>query len=301
MTFQAYIDDSGSEPQSQVFVLAGFISTHEKWAALSDEWQEALGLSPKLEYFKMSEAARMGGQFSERLGWNERLRDDRVITFARIAQKHTLTKICAWIRHDDFEKHIMSLPVPVRRLSSDNPYILLFMQVVLAAAVYGTQAGITEACDFIFDEQSDLGVEALQWWPNFKWITENSSKSDLPKYIGSPPIFRDEKTFLPLQAADLYAWQARNDYVRNNRVPNQSIVIPSTVAMQVLDQLPLIHRPYHTDEVIRLREHLLAVGKRYAENFPDIPLLPPIEDKRARRKAHRNARRATEPKEKGSE
>src|SRR6266851_757494 len=70
MPFQAYIDDSGSEPQSPVFVLGGFIAPHEKWASFSEEWQAALDQDPKLEYFKMTEAAHLGGQFSRRRGWD---------------------------------------------------------------------------------------------------------------------------------------------------------------------------------------------------------------------------------------
>jgi hypothetical protein len=175
----------------------------------------------------------------------------------------------------------------------DSPYFILFMQTILATAIFGTQAGINEPCDYIFDEQVGFSEEMLAWWPNFKWIVNNSSRSDLPSLIGSPPIFRDEKQFLPLQGADLVAWQMRNDYVRNNRVANQTIVIPPTTAMRIIGELPMIHRPYHTDEVARLREYLLRVAKQYAEQFPDIPLLPPIKDRRARKKAYRNARKAT--------
>src|SRR4030095_7034583 len=40
--FQAYLDESTSNPVHEgVFVMAGWISTAEKWAVFSDEWQEA--------------------------------------------------------------------------------------------------------------------------------------------------------------------------------------------------------------------------------------------------------------------
>jgi hypothetical protein len=301
MVWQAFIDDSGSEPQSPIFVLGGLVADHTAWARFSDAWQAALDLTPKLEYFKMSEAGAMREQFSpSRYGWTETLRDDRVVTLAHIIRAHATARICAWIRHDDYETHIASLPTPVRRLMHDSPYFILFMQTILATAIFGAGAGISEPCDYIFDEQAKFSEEMLAWWPNFKLIVEHSSKSDLPSLIGSPPIFRNEKQFLPLQGADLVAWQMRNDYVRNNRVPNQTIVVPPTTAMRIIGELPMIHRPYHTAEVIRLREFLLGVGKQYAEQFPDIPLLPPITDKRARQKAHRDARKAT-PKPPSSE
>lgn len=68
---EVYVDDSGSEPQGEIFFLAGFISTVERWAAFSNEWDSALGLHPTLDYFKMSEAAGFWEQFSSSRGWNE--------------------------------------------------------------------------------------------------------------------------------------------------------------------------------------------------------------------------------------
>lgn len=52
-----------------------------------------------------------------------------------------------------------------------------------------------------------------------------------------------------------------------------------------------------TAEIIRLREHLLEVGKRFVEVNPNVTLFPPIEDKGARQRAHRAARNPT-PKKK---
>jgi hypothetical protein len=40
--FQAYIDETLGESPHGVFVMGGFISTAEAWAAFSDEWQQHL-------------------------------------------------------------------------------------------------------------------------------------------------------------------------------------------------------------------------------------------------------------------
>ena len=93
MVFQAFIDDSGNEPQSQIFVLAGFISTHKKWAEFSDEWQAELNKEPKLDYFKMHEAATLLGQFSKDRGWSESLRDNRVMSFVGTARKYATVRV----------------------------------------------------------------------------------------------------------------------------------------------------------------------------------------------------------------
>ena len=77
---QLAADASGNEPQSPIFVFGGLIAPAAKWADFSAAWQAALDEPPKIEYFKISEAANMGGQFSKRRGWTEAKRDDRVVT-----------------------------------------------------------------------------------------------------------------------------------------------------------------------------------------------------------------------------
>ena len=69
--FEFYADDSGSEPQGQIFFLAGFLSTIDRWVEFSNQWDEALRLPPSLDYFKMSEAAGFWEQFSSKYGWYE--------------------------------------------------------------------------------------------------------------------------------------------------------------------------------------------------------------------------------------
>src|ERR1700730_17739629 len=80
MALQGFFDDSGNEPTSPIFVLAGFITTNQQWAAFSDEWQLALDEPPRLKYFKMAEAEHFRGQFSKTKGWINENRDARLLT-----------------------------------------------------------------------------------------------------------------------------------------------------------------------------------------------------------------------------
>lgn len=252
---QLVADASGNEPQSPIFVIAGFVAPAARWADFSGAWQTALDLPPKLEYFKMSEAANMSGQFHKRRGWTEAKRDDRVVTLARIIRDHASVRVSAWIRQADFNKYIHPLPALMRNLGVDSPYVLLVQQLILAVAVFGDrQHGIKTPCDYIFDTEESFDEEIFAMWPMMKWLVRNSARSDIENFIGERPIFRDDKSFLPLQAADLYAWQARNHILDNNRVPNQTIKIPPNNILRILGQLSIINREYTTPEVIRLRD-----------------------------------------------
>jgi hypothetical protein len=130
MVLQAFVDDSGNDPQDEYLVLAGFVASVLEWIKFSDAWQAELDKSPKLKYFKMTEAHSLRGQFDRNLGWTESERDKRVRKFARIAAQYAHLRISTAIRHEHFEKYIKGLAVPERKLSSDSPYFLLFTHLI---------------------------------------------------------------------------------------------------------------------------------------------------------------------------
>jgi hypothetical protein len=282
---QAVIDDSGSEPQSRIFVLAGFAASANAWANFAVDWRAALDEPPKLEYFKMTEAANFGGQFARDKGWDEAKRDDRLISLTRIINKHACLLIHAAVRNDHFEKYIKSIPAPERTLAIDSPYVLMFTQIILAMATGGDQVGIRDACDFIFDEQGAFSKEALAFWPKLKALLDISPRSDLGKFVGSPPIFRDDKTFLPLQAADLYAWQIRQHFSRN-----QILIMPPSRILRQFENLPAISRVYDEPELKRLRDQLLKGGEIFAANNPTIPLVHAGKTKSERKRVRKQTK-----------
>jgi uncharacterized protein DUF3800 len=266
---QACIDDSGNEPTKPHFILAGFVAPAANWLALADEWRAALNEQPKLEYFKMNEAALLKGQFDPKKGWDEAKRDDRLIAFTRIIKKYVRIRIHAKIKHANFDKYIKSIPVPKRMLFTDSPYTLLFQQIILAMAVRGDLYGVNQPVDFIFDQQVGFSEEITDQWPQFNETIRLSSRSDLPALVGKLPEFRDEKCYLPLQAADLYAWQMRNYFVQNK---NPKLIVPVNRVLGQFVRIPMIERDYEEDELIRLRDYLLEIGKKYAEENPDVEL-----------------------------
>ena len=271
MVLQAFVDDSGSEPQSPLFVLAGFMSTAEQWADFSTDWAAALAEPPALEYFKAKEANRLRGQFDRHKGWDEERRDNRVSALISIIRKHAISRIHASVRTADFNTYIKNLPLPSRRLTSESPYTLLFMQIILSNAAWMAAHGdrLRQAhgpVDFIFDNQIGFSDEALLWWPSFKRILDEASRTDLPQYVGSAPIFRDEKQFLPLQAADLYAW-----HLRRNFVENQVLWMPPRRELRQFDEMPGFGRNLLPAEMNALHIHLVEVGRRFREKNPKVP------------------------------
>ena len=92
----------------------------------------------------------------------------------------------------------------------NEPYFMLFYQVVLSAAANAERIGWNPDCDFIFDEQGKLGEIAKSKWDWVKRNVDEIGVTDLSRHVGSPPIFRNDITFRPLQAADMFAWLVRD-------------------------------------------------------------------------------------------
>jgi hypothetical protein len=285
---QAVIDDSGSEPKSPTFILAGLVAPFGAWIAFIAEWRAILDKSPKLDYFKMSEAGSMTEQFHPSRGWTETLRDTRVLELAQVAAKYGAIRIHASIKHDDFERYIASVPAPERKLSIDRPYLLMFLQIIMALATGGDQFGLCGACDYIFDEQGAFGEEALNWWPNFKQSINAIARSDIKKFIGNRPMFRDEKDFLPLQAADLYAWHIR----KHANLTRNGLIIPASTVLRQFENMPAIGRNYGKKELNSLREHMLEAGALFATTNPHIPLHPLGKTKSERKKLRKKTKGA---------
>lgn len=203
--FQVFADESeGAEPGSRNhFVMAGLIGHSQHWALFSDEWRACLLSGPRhLDYFKMKEAAgKPSGQFH---GWSLKERDDKVRDLARIINKYA--QIVTW-SIIDLDAHAQTW---ARRLPKPNsePYFWPFQNTILATLFTLWDAGVREKFEVIFDENVIFGPRARSWYPMVRevgYVREPEASSILPV----DALFRDDKEFLPLQAADLYAWTLR--------------------------------------------------------------------------------------------
>src|SRR4030095_12684282 len=156
--FQAYLDESTSNPVHEgVFVMAGWISTAEKWAVFSDEWQELLDYRSahyrKIDYFH----------------WNEMRSDrdkERIPWFYRVIEKHAIAAISVVVdmpavnrvfKETDWPREAEDLEI------AKNPYSIAFSSTLWALLRSQRQLGIDSPIDFIFDETSNK-VQCMQGW-----------------------------------------------------------------------------------------------------------------------------------------
>jgi hypothetical protein len=191
---QACVDGSGTG-DPRLFVLAGGIATVEQWAAFSAEWQERLNMRPLLECFKQSEMVQSPERL-ERSGW-----------FERVLRDHVTALISCAIRTDELVKVVREIKWPVKVVNADkleNPYYFAFHAIMNKLAQHQVQLGISGPVDFIFDEEGEK-KNTLEAWDRIKL----SVTPQVRKLMGSTPIYRNDKQFLPLQGADLFAYWVR--------------------------------------------------------------------------------------------
>lgn len=204
MPVQVFADESEGAPPGvrNHFVMAGLIGYSEDWALFSDEWRICLLSGPRrLAYFEMKEAAGLSGLF---YGWSEGERDEKVRALAKIINKYA--KICIW-SVIDLEAHAQ---IWAKRLPKPNsePYFWPFQNTILAACFTLWDAGLRERFEMIFDENVIFGPRANAWYPMVREVG-SIREPEASVILPVDPLFRDDKEFLPLQAADLYAWTIR--------------------------------------------------------------------------------------------
>jgi hypothetical protein len=240
MCLTAYVDDSGSEPESPVYVLGGLVLPADWWRTLSNEWSGVLGASPSIEYFKASEVGdRVKGPFRNFTGPERTRKVNALVDVLCSAHPLALSISLEWKVFEGFRSKYNLLPI------GRDPYFFLYYSMIALSAQCAARESNPSPIDFVFDNQGDVGNSVVQWYQFFK--------DRMPSWLilGKTPEFGDEKLCPPLQAADLFAW-----YGRRNAL---NAFNPEWQWQQNVGQL--LNR-YHSRSEISL-EGLIAIAKDF--------------------------------------
>lgn len=204
--FQAVIDDSYNRKTGN-FVLAGHIATPESWASFSQEWEELLPTGGTLAkngkyHFHMTEMA----------GNPQRL--ERVPAFYWLIEKYVLLSLSCTVNIGDLHRAKARIWVPNLNIDwgfLENSYLFVFRALLdmfhthkhLINQVLPTH----EKIDFYFDNQAEKNT-ILKTWDEYII----ARPANLRDRFGAIPRFKDDQDFLPLQAADFWAWWVRKWY-----------------------------------------------------------------------------------------
>lgn len=212
LVLRAFMDGSGGRNHSGALVLAGYVSTVDKWLAFSKEWQLILEMPLRLRYFKMNEAVNLKSEFAD---WSESRRDERLRLFYGAIEQHVEFFLICIIPFVEFDKAVGKLPP-----FGFHPYYLAWAAIMGQIRKHQASFGITEKIDFVFDEEVMEKSVLLKNWCDMISATPPEES----QFVGSTPVFEDDEDFLPIQAADLIAWIQRNRWQASNE--GVSLYIP---------------------------------------------------------------------------
>lgn len=263
MVLQGFFDDSGSDPNSFVYILAGFVASPAQWAAFTDDWEKALHQPPRIEYFNNNEAMGLKGQFDKSRGWTEQKRDDRLVVLARIIRKHIAEKFSVAMRHEDYRRYMHGIPVAKRMKNLEHPYFMLFHEIMLCVAAFHSVIKGIPACQFVFDQQGEIGDRAAAWWPTFLASMKAAQFDFSPYFTKTKPTFGDDEELRPLQAADLFAGQLAR------AMRTDIVILPPSPSLRILMEMPGYHKVIDHQYLGRLRSDFMRMAKAIDAKEPE--------------------------------
>ena len=96
-----------------------------------------------------------------------------------------------------------------RSRPQNDPYFYPFQNTIVAAAWTLWDIGIREKFEIIFDENVIFGPRAKHWYPFYRRMLQIKEPT-MANILPVEPMFKTDDEFLPLQAADMFAWCMRN-------------------------------------------------------------------------------------------
>lgn len=211
LVLQAYIDES-YEPDG-VFVLGGYVSTAERWSRFASDWEKCL---PKFGVLD-SKSNQYHFKYNQMAALQERR--ERIPIFENIVMDHALFGLFCRIHIQDIQRAIGRIQIPAHKFVDfaewEHPYYVAYRCLMdmfhFNRDRFPDLVPEGEPIDFIFDDQLFEKKIIIETWRDY--IEE---KPDSVRHLyGRMPAFRDDKQFLPLQAADLIAGKVRENFTKD--------------------------------------------------------------------------------------
>lgn len=207
----AYLDESKDGPGKQVLVLAGYIGRDEDWEHLRTQWARLLEMFEIREFHATDceagwgDFAHMSGSGRTKLQWR----------FVRLLSDPA-NEVIGHLSAVDLRPYVPLLPrfksarriPPGQAVNGDlgDPYFLALQLAVefIAKSAWVSALPPEEKVEFVLDETS-LGGRARALYESIK---NDKNFSAWTGRLGGVRLLSSAKC-LPLQAADLWAYEAR--------------------------------------------------------------------------------------------
>ena len=195
------MDESGVHDGSPVITVGAYIARPRQWQDWTKSWNVA---KRPIKVMHAVDCANLKGEFK---GWEQPARDELVKRVLPVIAESNAIGVVIGIQMDEFEK-AMAGRDDLRPLFG-TPYAACFQWVVQVIMNFALGAMSTERIAFVH-ELNDYRQQALD---SFAWIKQHGNP--LGNIIGLQ--FAEKKDFVPLQAADILAYEGNKRLRDPNR------------------------------------------------------------------------------------
>ena len=199
---EAYFDDSGTHRGSKVILWAGVFGRPEQWASLNKEWRAKLDdPSPStpakapLKRFHSSDCFNSTGEFER---WTRTETDHLVHELIQIVLKHLVWGLAVVVWRPEFDEIV---PADKRFVTGDAEGFSLRMAYIMTLQ-WAQQYTKDREIGFLSDNRPERAIDA-------KFVSNVIRESPLNKVFSVKDVnFGTSSDVIPLQVADLFAWEA---------------------------------------------------------------------------------------------
>lgn len=207
-----YVDDSGTSPQEDVAIAAGWIAPAGNWLRFIKEWSK-YAREEGFTAFHMA-AAVSRDKKSIFAGWSEK-RVERVAHKLRYLTRATAVRGFAFaIKKLDYDDLVTG---ELRKDAGEHHYTFAIRNLVGRMESWREENGIREPTEYIFDRETK-GPRKKE----IESVFEQAENEDncLHRYgiYKGGHSFRDKEVVTPLQGADIFAWCAYQRFVTDRPV-----------------------------------------------------------------------------------
>ena len=219
--YTAYFDESGTHPESDAAVVAGFVFDVTQWEAFSEKWRKVL-TEFGVDFMHMTDLENRRRQFT---GWSVAKKEELLNLLLPIIHDHTFRSVGVVVFKKSFDALLSD---PVKQICGD--------QYGLATLVCWRHLGLVmQEWDGWINCTMESGAQGagallLIHTEDSKFTTWHNEHRILNL------SFADKREFLPLQAADILAYELYKDVPRQFGKANRKARYPLRILGQKTHQ-----------------------------------------------------------------
>jgi len=199
---RAYFDDSGSEglPSGSHVCLAGYLADDHYWVTFNRLWRHQLARHG-IGCVHMKDLIPLQGEYKS-LGLDTTKRDQVIGDFIRVIQYSELIGFGVAVDAAAWREARKQSPKSV------NAQMFCFARLFRLVVERMKKSAEREWLNVHFDSNPEFGAQRLRLFDEIR-RTDESARWFFPSIT-----FADMRTYLPLQAADILAWESRKELLQ---------------------------------------------------------------------------------------